>query len=116
MSFSASRRSWVKTRDTGLEGKLKKSVSAVVFLLLAAAFVALIVPRMLQVHDLQQRSDDLEKQLRELKKQNDAFEGELRLLRDDPVYLEKVARRQLNKAKEGEIVYKVVREGQSTQR
>ena len=99
-----------------MEGKLKKSVSAVVFLLLLAAFVVLLLPRMLQVRKLRERSDDLEKQLRELKKQNDALEGELRLLRDDPVYLEKVARRQLNKAKEGEIVYKVVREGQNAQR
>ena len=44
----------------------------------------------------------------------EALEYELRLLKDDPVYLEKVARAQFNKAKEGEVVYKVVREGQNT--
>ena len=37
---------------------------------------------------------------------------ELRMLREDPVYVEKVAREKFRKAKQGEIVYKVVREGQ----
>ena len=94
--------------------KLERPVTVAVFAVLLAVFVALLMPRMFQVQKLKQRSADLEKQLRELKKQNDQLEGELRMLRDDPVYLEKVARAQFNKAKEGEIVYKVVREGQNT--
>ena len=69
---------------------------------------------MFQVQKLKERSRGLEQELRNLKKQNDTLERELRLLRDDPVYLEKVARAQFNKAKEGEIVYKVVREGENT--
>ena len=86
-----------------------------IFAALALLFVILLTPRMLQVQKLKQRSAGLEQELRGLKKQNDALERELRLLRDDPVYLEKVARQQFNKAKEGEIVYKVVREGENTQ-
>jgi len=69
---------------------------------------------MIQVRSLRERSESLEKDLVNLKKQNEALEYELRLLKDDPVYLEKVARAQFNKAKEGEVVYKVVREGQNT--
>ncbi len=93
---------------------MKKPATAVIFLLLAAAFVALLVPRVMQVQSLKTRSEGLERELRDLKKQNDSLERELELLHNDPVYLEKVARHQLNKAKEGEIVYKVVREGQNT--
>ena len=93
---------------------MKKPVTALVFLSLLAAFVALIAPRVMQVQSLKTRSASLEQELRELKKQNDRLETELRLLRDDPVYLEKVARQEYNKAKEGEIVYKVVREGENT--
>ena len=93
---------------------MKKPATAVVFILLVAAFVALLVPRVVQVQSLKTRSENLERELRALKKQNDALERELKLLHDDPVYLEKVARQQFNKAKEGEIVYKVVREGQNT--
>ena len=56
----------------------------------------------------------LETELRKLQEENLKLENELRLLRQDPVYLEKVARRKFNKAKENEIVYKVVREGENT--
>lgn len=94
--------------------KPKKATLAVIFLLLAAAFAALLTPRALQVHKLRERSNALETELFQIKKQNELLEQELRLLKDDPVYLEKVARAKFNKAKEGEIVYKVVREGQNT--
>ncbi len=93
---------------------MKKPVTAMVFVALGVLFVALIAPRALQVQSLKTRSEALQQELKALKKQNDALEMELRLLRDDPVYLEKVARQQYNKAKEGEIVYKVVREGENT--
>ena len=76
--------------------------------------MALLVPRVMEAQKLRGRSEGLEKELFQLKKQNDALEAELRLLRDDPVYLEKVARAQFNKAKENEIVYKIVREGENT--
>ena len=91
---------------------MKKPVTALVFVGVVALFVALLAPRVLQVQSLKARSAGLEQELRELKKQNDRLENELRLLRDDPVYLEKVARQEYNKAKEGEIVYKVVRESE----
>jgi len=93
---------------------LKKPVMVIFFILWIVLFVALLTPRVLQVQSLRKRSEDLEQELRELKKQNDSLEQELKLLHDDPVYLEKVARQQFNKAKEGEIVYKVVREKQNT--
>ena len=93
---------------------MKKPVTAAIFIALLILFIALIAPRAMQVQSLNARSKDLEQELRNLKKKNDKLEMELRLLRDDPVYLEKVARQQFNKAKEGEIVYKVVREGENT--
>ncbi len=94
--------------------KPTKATLVLIFFIIAAAFAALLTPRFLQVQKLRERSDGLEKELRMLKKENEALELELRLLRDDPVYLEKVARAKFNKAKEGETVYKVVREGQNT--
>ena len=93
---------------------MKKPVTTLVFITLAVLFVVLVAPRAIQVQSLKTRSAALEKELRDLKKQNDRLETELKLLRDDPVYLEKVARQQYNKAKEGEIVYKIVREGDNT--
>jgi cell division protein FtsB len=92
--------------------KLLARGGVIVFLILAAVFAAFLIPQMFKVHDLQIRSQDLDRELKKLQYENQLLETELKLLRDDPVYLERVARQKLNKAKEGEIVYKVVREGE----
>ena len=94
--------------------RVGKAGAFFLFAALDALFVAALTPRLLEVQKLRQRSETLEKDLAALKRQNDSLEAEMRLLRDDPVYLEKVARSKFNKAKEGEIVYKVVREGENT--
>jgi cell division protein FtsB len=91
---------------------MKRSGSVLVIGALLAVFAILLAPRVLKVRQLQTRSDALDAELERLRKQNTLLERELMLLREDPVYLEKVAREKFNKAKSGEIVYKVVREGQ----
>ena len=83
------------------------------FALLLVLFVVFLTPKLIRIENLARRSDNLEQEIQKLKVQNNALETELRMLRDDPVYVEKVAREKFNKAKEGEIVYKVVREGQT---
>lgn len=91
---------------------IKRSATAVVLVLLFVLFVIFITPKLLQIESLSRRSDNLEREIAQLRQQGSALETELRLLRDDPIYVEKVAREKFNKVKEGEIVYKVVREGQ----
>ena len=71
-------------------------------------FLVLLSPKLLEVRRLEMRSDALSREIERLRAENKALDGELRSLREDPVYLEKVARQKFNKAKEGEIVYKVV--------
>lgn len=88
--------------------------STLLFLAVVIVFVALLSPRLYSVWKLDRRSTDLNTEIIRLKKENALLERELRLLREDPVYLEKVAREKFNKAKQGEIVYKVVREGERT--
>ena len=83
--------------------------------MLLAAFAVLLAPHLMQVHELRVRSENLETELQKIRQENQQLELELRLLREDPVYLEKVARAKFNKAKPGEIVYKVVREGENSQ-
>lgn len=85
-------------------------MTAVVFIVFVVIFIALVIPKMVHVQKLEERSQALEEELNKIRVENKRMEMELRLLRDDPVYLEKVAREKFNKAKQGEIVYKVVRE------
>ena len=86
-----------------------------IFGVLILVFAALLAPRLFQIHKLKSRSEELSLELQKLKAENQTLENELRLLRDDPVYLEKVAREKFNKARQGEIVYKVVRDGEAQQ-
>lgn len=88
---------------------MKKSGAALIILALCGVYLALLMPRLLKVGQLQERSSNLDEQLIKLRQSNAQLEKELKLLQSDPVYLEKVARGKFNKAKEGEIVYKVVR-------
>lgn len=93
---------------------MKRPATALLFTLAAAGFVAAVAPRAVQIESLKARSRRLEKEIVQARVNNAKLEHELKLLRDDPVYLEKVAREKFNKAKEGEIVYKVVRPGDET--
>ena len=90
---------------------MKKPVTLVIFAVLAVLFVVFVTPKIIKIQNLQKRSDGLKDDIARLKAHDASLEAELRLLRDDPVYVEKIAREKFNKAKEGEIVYKVVREG-----
>ena len=87
-----------------------KSGTVLVLLILGIIFLVYLTPKVLHVRKLESRSQKLETELERIKQENKALEYELRLLREDPVYLEKVARDKFHRAKEGEIVYKVIRE------
>ena len=90
---------------------MRRPGNVLIVLMLLAVFLALLVPKIIRNYQLESRRQNLEQEIEELKHLNRRLESELHLLREDPVYLEKVAREKFNKAKEGEIVYKVVREG-----
>ncbi len=91
---------------------LKGTSTAVIFALILGLLVVALAPKVMQIQKLETRRVNLEEDLARLRKENQALETELHLLLHDPVYLEKVAREKFNKAKQGEIVYKVVRPGQ----
>jgi cell division protein FtsB len=89
---------------------IKRPGTAAVALILVGIFLVMLAPKLYRLYRLSERSGKLDLELRQLRLQNQRLESEIRLLREDPVYLEKVAREKFNKAKQGEIVYKVVRE------
>ena len=89
---------------------MKRPASTFFLLIILAVFAVLLMPRVIQVQSLRSRSENLETELQKLRRENQELENQLRLLREDPVYLEKIAREKFNKAKQGEIVYKIVRE------
>jgi cell division protein FtsB len=91
---------------------LKGTSTVAIFALILGLLAVSLAPKIFQIQKLKARSASLEEDLARLRKENKALETELQLLIHDPVYLEKVAREKFNKAKQGEIVYKVVRPGE----
>ena len=66
------------------------------------------LPSYTKLQDLKERNADFAKEIQALKKENTQLAEEKRLLEQDPVYLEKVAREKMGLVKEGEVVYKIV--------
>ena len=89
---------------------MKTPGTILAFGIVIAVFAALLAPKVLHVRKLEERSAALEAEVRKIRIENKDLERNLQLLREDPTYLEKVAREKFNKAKQGEIVYKVVRD------
>ncbi len=66
------------------------------------------LPSFTKIQDLRQKNIELEQEIKRLQHQHQQLEKEKRLLVDDPVYFEKIAREKMGIAKEGEIIYRII--------
>ena len=76
------------------------------FLFAIIIFLAFL-PSYTKLQDLRQRSKDYDQQIKLLQERYTKLKEEERLLKDDPIYLEKVAREKMGLIREGEVVYKI---------
>jgi len=72
------------------------------------------IPSYSQMQDLRSRNNDLQLQIEQLKAKNAELAQEETWLEDDPVYLERVGREKMGLVKEGEVVYRMMPEEDST--
>lgn len=79
------------------------------FWLFAVAMLVLIVflPSFTIMQEQRGKNLEYERRLTELKEKNKELEKEKRLLLEDPVYLEKVAREEMGLVREGEVIYRL---------
>jgi len=75
---------------------------------LAVVLLYLFVPAAMKLNKLKSQKSELQQDIQSLSAKNQVLENELRLLKEDPVYREYIARKTFKRAKEGEIVYKFV--------
>ena len=68
----------------------------------------IFIPGYSKIKHLARQNKELEWQIEEIKQANRRLKLEHQMLRNDPIYLEKVAREKLGVVREGEIVYQVV--------
>jgi cell division protein FtsB len=88
----------------------------VIYSLLGVGILAIIFsPGFRKVRQLARENRQLEEQITQVTRTNVELREEYKKLKNDPVYLEKVARDKLGVARKGEIVYQVVPEEEEKQ-
>ena len=82
--------------------------NAIGLFVLTIIVLVLFLPSYTQMQDLQQINLKYGHQIQELEIEQTKLKEELRLLKDDPEYLEKIAREKMGLIREGEVVYKIL--------
>ena len=81
--------------------------NAVTLFLFTIVIFLLFLPSYTKLQDLKQKNEDYDHQITLLKDRFVKLKEEERLLKEDPIYLEKVAREKMGLIREGEVVYKI---------
>ena len=74
--------------------------------------VVLFFPAYSKVQKFKAKDKALSEQVERLKIENERLTQENRMLKEDPVYIEEVAREKLKVARENEIVFRVINENE----
>ena len=69
---------------------------------------SLFLPSYTKMQDLEEKNRKYQKQVEQLVKKNYQLQEEKKMLDEDPVYLEKVAREKMGLIREGEVIYKII--------
>lgn len=77
-------------------------------LLFFTVLAYLFTPVFFKVNRLERQKEDLQAEIQVLSAKTQVLSNELRLLKDDPTYIEHVARKTFNKSKPGEVTYRLV--------
>ncbi len=83
------------------------------FILTAALIILIFLPGLVKLHKLNSKNRDLEDQIIKLQRSNAEFASEVRRLKEDTDYVEKVARQKMGLTKKEEIIYKIREEGKT---
>ena len=84
------------------------------WMIVVGVLAVLFLPQLLQIQQLRERRRELRKEIERLEKENSQLRQETKLLQDDPLYIERVARKKLGVAREGEVIYRFGNEGSSS--
>jgi len=86
---------------------MKKSIARTTLIIILISCVTYLFAReSLHVHELYQENERIKGKIEELKMSNKELEKRINTLKNDKLYIEKVAREELGMIKQGEKVYK----------
>ena len=83
-------------------------------MIVAGGLLALFLPGVIHIQQLRERRRELQTEIERLTQQNAQLQQESTLLKEDPLYIERVARKKLGVARPGEVIYRFSEEEPSS--
>ena len=82
--------------------------NAIWLFIISVIVLFVFLPSYSRMQDLKKRNLEYQEEIERLRQEQVELIEERRLLEEDPVYLEKVARQKMGLIREGEVVYKIM--------
>ena len=83
-------------------------IKIIIVLIIIFLLLAIFIPGYSKLQKLNSANQDLKKRIQKLTIENTTLNKEVKRLKEDPLYLEEVARKKMPVSKKGEVIYKIV--------
>ena len=90
-----------------LKSKLKKIFLVVIILLSVCLAIYAFTPCVIEQKKLNKQIANLESEIEKVRESNEKLTKEIYSLKNDPLYIEKLARKELGLIRSGEVIYKL---------
>ena len=87
--------------------KLKKISLIVIVILFVVLVIYAFTPCIIEQRKLNKQITELKKEIRKVRESNKKLAKEISALKNDPLYIEKLARKELGLIRSGEVIYKL---------
>ena len=96
-----------KKKQNIFKNKLKKIFLVVVILLSVCLVIYAFTPCVIEQKKLNKQIASLESEIEKVRESNEKLTKEIYSLKNDPLYIEKLARKELGLIRSGEVIYKL---------
>jgi len=76
------------------------------WMIVVGVLLLFLFPSFIHIQQLRERRRELQAEIGRLKAQNAEMALQMKLLQEDPLYIERVARKKLGVAREGEVIFR----------
>ena len=94
-------------KQNALKNKLKKILITVIIALSIVLAIYAFTPCIIEQRKLNKQITELGKEIRKVRESNKKLAKEIYALKNDSLYIEKLARKELGLIKPGEVIYKL---------
>ena len=94
-------------KQSALKSKLKKIFLTVIIILSICLVIYAFTPCIIEQRKLNKQIENLESEIERVRESNKKLAKEISALKNDPLYIEKLARKELGLIRSGEVIYKL---------